>query len=180
MTQDISTLSLVAAGLYAVVAVACAFAAAYARSKQQARWNTVWWAAIAALFAGLVAMRLFDVEDQLRSALRAAMQARGEYGGRRELQSVIAAGLLLLAGLVMAGVFRTTRGIRGRRNFAVLASIAASGTMVALVGLRIVSFHWVDIVLNGPLKLNWIGDIGSSFVVLGAALFYMRLVRARR
>lgn len=31
----------------------------------------------------------------------------------------------------------------------------------------------------GPLKLNWIGDIGVSLFVLGAGLFYRQLVKQR-
>jgi hypothetical protein len=31
----------------------------------------------------------------------------------------------------------------------------------------------------GPLKLNWIGDIGASLAVLGAATVYARIVSGK-
>jgi hypothetical protein len=51
--------------------------------------------------------------------------------------------------------------------------------MLFLVILRVISLHMIDRLLFGPLKLNWIGDIGASLVVLGAAIYYMKLVRER-
>jgi len=36
------------------------------------------------------------------------------------------------------------------------------------------------VINHGPLKLNWIIDIGASVLVMGAAVTYIRLVRRSR
>jgi hypothetical protein len=51
--------------------------------------------------------------------------------------------------------------------------------MLLLLALRIVSLNAVDAVLFGPLKVNWITDIGASVFVIAAALYYVRLLLAR-
>lgn len=49
--------------------------------------------------------------------------------------------------------------------------------MLGLILLRTISFSAFDRLLYGPLKLNWVGDIGAASLVLGAALFYIRVAR---
>jgi hypothetical protein len=47
------------------------------------------------------------------------------------------------------------------------------------MALRIASLHMIDALLYGPLKLNWVIDIGGSLVVLVAAIYYVQLVHTR-
>jgi hypothetical protein len=48
--------------------------------------------------------------------------------------------------------------------------------MVLVMGLRVISYSPLDRLLYGPLKLNWVGDIGAAAVVLGAAGYYLHAV----
>jgi len=67
----------------------------------------------------------------------------------------------------------------GRRNIAVALVWGACGVMIATIAMRTISLHALDRLLNGPLKLNWVGDMGSSLVVLAAAIFYIGVVSGR-
>ncbi len=52
--------------------------------------------------------------------------------------------------------------------------------MIGLMMLRIISLHMIDRLLFGPLKLNWVFDIGSTLAVLAAALYYIAIVSGRK
>ena len=67
----------------------------------------------------------------------------------------------------------------GRRNIAVAIGIASCGVMLAIIALRMISLHAMDRLLYGPLKLNWVGDLGASALVLGAAIYYVLLLKGR-
>ncbi|WP_143736923.1 hypothetical protein [Erythrobacter tepidarius] len=133
---------------------------------------------LALFFAVLIALRLLNVEDSLRNALRAALRAEDSYQERREIQGPIIATIVLLAGAgTLALHYRTMRYVRGRRNVARMAALWGAMAMLCLIGLRIISLHSVDALLYGAAKLNWIIDIGASLTVLGAAIYYTWLVR---
>jgi len=74
-------------------------------------------------------------------------------------------------------LYRWGLGLRGRRNVARLAAVLAACAMLFLMALRAISLHPIDALLYGPLKLNWIVDLGASFLVLGSAIHYTRIVR---
>lgn len=79
----------------------------------------------------------------------------------------------------MALIFGFARNLRGRRNMAVLVSVLTVFAMLFLMALRLASLHATDALLHSAFKLNWLIDIGSNLTVLGAAVTYIRLVRAR-
>ena len=180
MAGNISFLSLAAAALYSVVALAAMAACGTAASSGQPNWNRNVWLWLAVLFVVLIVMRGLGIEDLVRDAIRDAMRGDGTYAERRQVQGIVMSIALALAA---AGGFwwlrRTTRNLRGRRNVATVAALAAGGGMLVLVVLRMISLHMIDRALYGPLKLNWVGDIGTSLIVLGAAIYYVKLVRAR-
>lgn len=181
MPIALSPLSLAASGIYVLVVAACVLATSSAIRERQQAWHIRTWLALAALFAGLVLMRLFDVEEVLRDALRDFLRYEHSYGERRNFQRPIASAIIALAALgAFVWFYRATRAIRGRRNIAAMAALAGGSAMVVLIILRLVSLSPVDSLLYGPLKLNWIGDIGLSVLVLGAGAFYSRIVRAAR
>ena len=78
-----------------------------------------------------------------------------------------------------AFLYRITRRHRGRRNIARITAIIAAFVMIFLLGLRLASLHLVDALLFGPLKLNWVIDLGASLIVIFAASYYVQIVRAR-
>lgn len=178
MSLAASPLGLAAAGFYVLVIVATGRAAMIAQAHAQQQWHRRRWTLLALLFAALAVSRIFSVEDLLRDFLRDLLRSENAYAARRDFQSPIAAGVLAIAALAGLGwSVGRARKIRGRRNLAVeVASLAGLG-MVLLALLRLVSFHPVDVLLYGSLKLNWITDLGLSGIVAGAGAFYARVVR---
>ena len=180
MSESLSFLSLAALALYAGVALAAMAACGTAASSGQPPWNRNVWLVLAAVFVVLIASRGFGIEERIHDSLREAARDQGSYEGRRSVQGIVVALVLTAAGA--AGfwwLYRASRALRGRRNVATLVALVAGAAMVCLVVLRTISLHMIDKVLYGPFKVNWIGDIGISLIVLSAAVYYIRLVRAR-
>ena len=180
MTGNMPYLSLAAAALYALVALAAMVACGTAAKNGQPGWNRNVWFALAMMFVALVVWRGLGIEDALREWMRGQLRAEGSYSGRYLVQGIIVsivAAMALFGGLWAAR--RSAGLLRGRRNIATVAALAAGAAMAVLIALRLISLHLIDGALYGPLKLNWFGDIGSSLAVLIAAIYYVRLVRAR-
>ncbi len=180
MSAGPSVLSLLGSGLYLLVVLACLIAAAIAvRGRQlSAHWQV--WAMVAALFAVFALLRLTNFEELARDGMRDYFRAEGTYRTRRAVQAPLVALLLVIAAAAaFALLYRWSRLIRGRRNVARVVAVVAGLTMLLLIALRLASLHAVDALLYGPLKLNWIIDIGASLTVLGAAVYYVKLVRER-
>lgn len=172
-------LSLIAAAIYAAVVLMCLAAAFVAVSKRQVSGHVIMWSAIALVFVCLVFLRINNLEDIWREELRAMMRAEGHYSDRRTFQGPVAAGLMILTALAAYSWFvRKYRPARGRRNVAVAVAQLGVFVMVGTVALRMVSFSFIDKFLYGPLKLNWVGDIGSALLVAGCAAYYIIVVIA--
>ncbi|BDI59494.1 hypothetical protein [Qipengyuania nanhaisediminis] len=176
-----SALSLFAAFFYAAVAGASIHAGRIAVQSRQARWHRSVFFAIAVLFAFLIAWRVLAVEDILREVMREQLRGEMVYDGRREMQRLIASAIIVLVALGgFALVFRIRASLRGRRNQIAVAAAGGSAAMVLLIALRLVSFHWIDAALYGPLKLNWFIDLGLGLAIMVAALAYTKVVRRAR
>lgn len=180
MPAGISTLGLAASALYSLVLLACLIAAIAARQFRQVPSHARTWLALAVLFGLLMALRVVGAEEWVRDMVREALRADDTYRERRAYQAPLVAALLAIGGLgAMALIFGFARNLRGRRNWAVLVSVLAAFAMLFLMALRLASLHATDALLYGAFKLNWLIDVGSSLAVLGAAITYIRLVRAR-
>ncbi len=180
MFSPSSMLSLAASGIYGLVMLACIVAAVTARQHRQPSNHWWTWAALALLFVVLMAVRLGGVEEWLRATLRETLRADGDYRDRRSIQAPIVAAILVIAGLGTLGfLYQATRRLAGRRNLARLAAVIAALAMVFLIALRMASLHMIDALLYGPVKLNWVIDLGASLTVIAAAFYYTRLVRSR-
>ena len=175
-----SILSLFGSVVYLFVLLACSGAAVTAARYRQPPSHARTWLIFTVFFAILAASRLLSAEELLRDYLRDALRASGSYRERREFQAMVAAAILVMvasfAGILL---YRWARRLRGRRNVMLLVSSVAVLALLCLIALRLISLHMVDAMLFGPLKLNWVIDLGASFVVLLAAGNYVRLVRAR-
>lgn len=180
MFGTVSHLSLIAAGLYAFVAVSCAAAAATAVSRRQRHWHIYAWTALSALFCGLMISRIAGFEELARSMLREELRGGGAYEGRRDFQTRIVA-MLLSVGAIGALIwfYRAGRALHGRRNMATIAALGAGAGMLLLIALRLISLHAIDKILFGPLKINWFADLGISVLIMTAGAFYFRHVRSR-
>ena len=180
MLPNLSVFNTLAVGLYLLVALAAAAGMLGAVRYRQAGWHIQVWLVVGAFFIILAVLRGLGVEDMWQNDLRAMMRADGAYQDRRDFQRPLAAGVIMLAGFAaFLWAYRGFRNVRGRRNVAVMVAMASASVMLALVALRLISLHPVDALLYGPIKLNWIIDIGSSLTVLGAAVYYLRLISQR-
>ena len=175
-----SALSLVAAGLYAAVIGAAIVALFQSRKARQRPAHSRVWLVIAVVFALLVASRIVMIEEALRADLREWLRASDVFSGRRAMQGpfiAIALGSCLLVGF--GGAYLTMRKIAGRRDRAVAIAAAGCAAMFVIVAMRMVSLHAMDVLLYGPLKLNWVGDLGSSAAIIAAAAYYVLLLKGR-
>lgn len=181
MSAGPSIASLGASGVYAIVLAACFYAALVAGKKGQSSKDVSLWVLLAVMFAALIASRVLEFEGWLREALREALRADGDYEQRRAFQAPLVSGILAVSGIGGMFVLRRFRNHwRGRRNRSKLVALLAGFTMLVLLALRMASLHSVDALLYGPLKLNWVVDIGASLTVMGGAIVYARVEGDRR
>ena len=62
------------------------------------------------------------------------------------------------------------------RSASVNPKSSRTGGRSSFIRVRIVSLHFVDkLLFSGPLHLNWLLDIGATFVVAFCALTYARV-----
>jgi hypothetical protein len=180
-TTGPSVLSWIAAAGYAMVVFACLWAAMTARAKRQPPAQLYSWVLLAVLFAMLIYLRVNNLEEFWRDQLRDWVRSRGAYGERRGFQVLLTVGIIGVA--TLAAFVWTAAQVRvagSRRSLSLLAAQVGAGVMMILIALRMVSFHALDGLLYGPLKLNWVGDIGAAALVLAGALYYVRLVQSLR
>lgn len=179
--NEVSALDWAASAIYTLVMLAALAAAFIANDRQQRPWHLRVWTLLSILFAVLVLFRLLALEDMLRGSLRTALRADGSYSGRDVLQRSLVAGILVMvaaAGMVWAN--KLLRKVRGRRNIAVIFAAISGAGLLVLIAIRLVSWHLTDKLLYGPLKLNWLMDIGLSCTILGASLYYVSIIRKTR
>lgn len=176
-----SLLSLAASGLYLVVIAACILACLTAVQRRQQPWHGRNWALIAVLFAVLAFMRWAALEEVLRDFFRDLLKLESAYEGRRDTQRLLTTSVIgLSVALGVAWLAHMSRGVRGKRNIAVLVASASAAGLVCLLALRLISLHQIDAILyRGPIRLNWLLDVGASLAVLGAAFVYVRTVGRR-
>lgn len=171
-----TSLSLFAAAIYACVVLSCLAAALVAVRTGQVRSHAFVWSALAVLFAMLVFLRVTNGEEVWRDALRSAMRGGGYYDSRREMQRPLIAALAIIAMVaVPLWISRAYRLARSRRDTALAIAQLGALLMLGTISLRMVSFSPIDKLLYGPLKLNWIGDLGSALLVGGCAACYIHL-----
>ena len=180
MNTEVSSLSLTAGALYLFVVIATLAAAATAKSHRQQVWHLRSWLLLAVLFGLLIALRLLDAEEVMRENLRAFLRADSTYASRRSFQGPLSAGLIAVFCIVsFAWIYKVGRRINGKRNIAVAVAVAGGFAMIFLISLRMVSLHTVDSFLYGPLKLNWVADLGLTCLAGGAACAYIGRVFRR-
>jgi len=176
--SQFSMLSLIACILYAIVAAFSAAAAKTANKTGQQAWHFKVWCLIAFFFVVLILSRLLGLEEMLRDHLRDLLEGYGLSSNRRAIQGpIIAVAISLFGAAAMMAVYWVSKRISGRRNIALAVAIGACGVMLATISMRTISLHAFDRLLYGALKLNWVGDIGASLVVLIVAASYNRIVR---
>ena len=181
---EISALSLAAAGFYLCVVLA-ALGAALAGIRREAplrEWRI--WVLVAGAFVALAAMRAIAAEDHLRGILRSVLELADARAARRVIQLPLSLAAIALACLTAIPVVHRIARRGWTSPFAAgdWAALALIG-MVGLIGLRVISLHAVDGILFsaliGPLRINWLLDLGCAGISLAAALHYIRSGQAR-
>ena len=176
-----SFLSLAAAALYVLVALTAVYAGRTASAFSQPAWHRHVWFGTGVFFLALIAWRVFAVEDLFRAELREVLQNTSVYDARRDLQGAIVAVILLFVAVaVFFALYRLRWALRSRRDTVSVAVVVGCGAMLFLIAIRLVSFHWIDVILNGSLKVNWFADLGISLGITIAAFYYVKLVRIQR
>lgn len=157
--------------LVCAVAVLCVRAT---HTQGTPRGGRLHWVGVAAAFLGLAAARVTSFEDVFREDARAILRESGRYASRQDIQIPLAV-LLSLAGAALAvlawkSLPRTMLGASGL----VWISRWATLGFVPLMCARLVSLHAIDRVLYaGPIRLNWIIDIGLTLACASAATLYL-------
>ena len=164
-----------AAALYFGVALACLWASRGRPARDPARF----WLLVAAIFIGLAVLRALAAEDLARDQLRHFLDQENAREWRRTIQMPLAASMGLIAMGLIGWMARQLRHLRDRprSRLRVIASMALVA-MAGLMALRIVSLHFTDWLLFsgliGPIRLNWIIDLGASGTVLLCAILHRR------
>ena len=137
------------------------------------------WLGCAGFFGLLVVVRMLEVEEKIRVALRAISRGMGEYDARSGLQVPLVGATLILLMVLAFFTYRswTARKASWSGRLVLLGQIATLG-FLPLYALRIISLHQVDRILyGGGFRLNWILDLGLTALAAGAAVLYIRHCR---
>ena len=185
MSPDLSILGLAASGIYAAVSLTSLAAARGARRRRPGGETTTW-IVCAALFIALAGLRLFGAEPRFHEWARAGLEAHQAYAERRSVQGLIVVAILLAMvapSALLLGTWPAGRQNTPDRTLARLCFLGRLGSlaMAALVILRTISLHNLDALLYaGPVRPNWLIDIGSSSLVGAAAFRYVATLRKIR
>jgi hypothetical protein len=172
-----SFLSLAAASFYGLVMMACSAAAFAAQHRRQQGWHLAVWLLLGAVFVLFAMSRISGFEEAFRDSMRMELRSSETYSERRDFQRPIAALVVAFIGASgLALVYRTFRRLKGRTNLTILIGLSSTFGLAGLVVLRLISLSPVDKLLYGPLKLNWILDLGLSALTMGAAVYYVHLL----
>lgn len=162
---------------YSAVVMLCFAASRAAQRADRPGADSRVWLYCAAFFTMLALSRIFEFEDVWRAEARQYLVSHAEYAGRRAIQRPLLGLALVGSCALVAGTwYALRRNMNGARRYVSLAQIAMIG-FVPLFALRMVSFHFMDRLLYGPLKLNWLLDGGLTALAALSALAYARHVR---
>lgn len=128
-----------------------------------------WWA-IALLLLLLGLSRLANFEQILTDAGRGLAIRYGWYSTRRPIQSMIVYGLLFGSGVIVTCVLACFQRLRAPEALGLLAV----GCLLTLVGVRAISLHAVDNILDRHMfgvQVNWFLEALILIWIAGALLW---------
>ena len=161
-----SLFSFFAAAVYLLVAGLCAQAFVTGRRLDRINRKSLWWAIFALLFVLLAALRLSGLEEYWRNGTRNLLRKDGIYEIRRDVQAPLSVIAILCCAALVALTVRSHLRTRVGSPYRIIAYARfAAACLCGLVVLRVISFHAIDTLLYGPLKLNWVIDLGASLVI---------------
>lgn len=144
------------------------------------RDDRVRWAMTAGFFLIIALLRGSGAETAVTTAIRESLLQDGLYEHRRDVQRPLAALAVVLISSAL-GLFYVKRPKSlGRkppspRSWPRFWAMVGITLMCGVVLMRLISFHDLDRYLYGPVRMNWILDIGSSALVALSALHFRRI-----
>lgn len=168
------TFGLLACVVYVAVAIAAAAAFRVAeRPNDRLRWG-----AIAILFICVAIWRGSGLELYLTSEMRRTLLQDGLYEKRRDLQRPLAAlAVVVISSILYLFYLKRPLGKGRPRDWSRFWAMVGVTVMMGVIAMRLISFHELDRFLYGPIRGNWILDLGSSLLVAFAALQFRKLTR---
>ena len=139
------------------------------------------WLGVASGFVVLFVLRLVNAEDLARTAMRQWMRGHDLYDLRRLIQAPLAIIVLIATAATAYAIWHFwLRKPATREVWLQRIALLALGGFVPLFALRLVSLHAIDKLLySGPLRLNWILDLGLCSVAALCALAFAQIVKRR-
>ncbi len=157
---------------YLIAACLCLAAAVRSASRPGARNGAAigLWAGAAVLLVLLALSRQVELSVRLTDAGRALIRREGWYSDRRPAQTLLVYIIIGSAGLVaLTGSLQ----LRRHRSHLIFGWLALVG-LVAFVGVRAVSLHYVDALLYrrsiAGIQINAIAELGVTLLVALAAV----------
>lgn len=172
-----SIMSVAVLWIYIATVVACFGAAIHGRLSKAPGFNA--WTAISMALIVLGAFRLFNGEDFVRNFLRESVRRAGHYDDRTPFQmAALVIAIVLAVALIWLAWRYWPRARSGRMNQAVAVARLSLLAFLPLYSVRIISLHATDALLYaGPIRLNWVLELGLLVTILAAAVTYQRTAR---
>jgi hypothetical protein len=134
-----------------------------AHNQKQLSW---FWLVACVAMALLGLNKQLDLQTLFTEIGRDLAQSQGWYQERRKYQALFIVTIGLLGGAFAVGAAFLLRRVARRIRLA-LGGLSA---LVVFVVVRAASFHHVDILLrSGPIRLNWVLELGGIALVALAA-----------
>lgn len=166
--------------LYLLVVLTALIAWQTAQRHGRSRSHSAHWIIVAIGFAGLMLIRIGELEVAARRWLRGSLESGGLYAERWEFQAPLAGIAICASAALTVYAVRAWPGPHSRSALLVWISRLALLGFVPLFGLRLVSLHTTDQLLYaGPVRLNWVIDGGLTLASLAAAGLYVANLRRR-
>lgn len=158
---------------FSLASAAAGFVALRGRRKA----DRILWAAMGAILAGLAANAQLDLLGGMTEIGRCFARLDGWYGARRALQGHLMTGLWATCAVVAFLLWRLRRGLRSA-----MAALAGFALILATTGVRAVSLHHMDSLINftfaGATAGAWAELLGASLII-GNAIWLLALITGR-
>ena len=138
------------------------------------------WAALAAFFGFMIAVRLLDGENVMRDMLRVLLDAGEIYRGRRGFQGAAIALLGLVFAVLTAWVLREKAARQNAASRSLCVAKLAGLAYLALFAARLISLHQIDALLYGGAHINRAVDPGLALLVGWMAIRFVRELKSRQ
>lgn len=168
-----SLLSQIAASAYVLVGIMCFCASAAAMRFPRSAWHWRAWALVGVIFLLFALMRFFSVEEVLRDELRSSLHAQSSYGERGNVQRAFLAGFLVICSFpIIYFIISKEKNLKFLGSATINLAVLSCSLMIILMIIRTISWHDIDKILYGPLKINWFLDLGLTCATLCFAVIY--------